>query len=119
MKPKLHHLVYNLKLVWDSDAGRVHKPDRATETKREYNDGGPSAIYYDEDAHSMTTKQATFSHVFVEAPRVCRVESIQETSRPKSTRALGLKSSRVARRSTRWIGPQAQSARFTLPSNLI
>ena len=60
-------------------------------------DGRPSAIYYDEDAHSMNTKHAASSHVFAEALGVCRVESVRETSRPTSTRALGLKSLRVAR----------------------
>ena len=101
------------------DVGRVDKPDCATETERESKDGRPSAFYYDEDAHSIIQKQVISSHVFAEAPRVRQVESVRETSRPTSTRALGLESSRVARRSTRRIGPRSQSTRVTLLFNLV
>ena len=52
------------------DAGWVNEPDRATKTERESKDGRPSAIYYDEDAHSMNTKQVASPHVFTEAPGV-------------------------------------------------
>ena len=95
------------------------KPDHAMETEREPKDGNPSANYYDDNAHSMNTQQAASSHVFAEAPWVCQVESIRETSWPTSKQALGLKSSRVDRRSTRRIGPESQPACITLLSNLV
>ena len=101
------------------DAGRVDKPDRATGTDRESKDGRPRANYYDEDDHSMSTKQASSWHIFAEAPWVHRVESTRETSRSTSTRALGLKLSRVARGSTRRIGPRSQFPPITLLSNLV
>ena len=58
-----------------------------------------------------TNKQTAFPHVVSEAPGMCRVGSVRETSGPSSTRAWVFTLSGVARRSTRWIGPHPLSAR--------
>ena len=90
-----------LRMFFEDDAGWIDKPDSATEAERESKNGRPSANYYDEDAQSMNMNQAASSHVFAEMPGVRLVESIRETSRLTSMQILGLKSSRVARRSTK------------------
>ena len=86
--------------------------------KKESTDGRPSAIYYDEDAHSLDTKHAAFPHVVSEAPKMLQVVSARETSKSTSWGAWGHESSRGAWRSTRRIGPRSQSAQIVLSPDL-
>ena len=74
---------------------------------REPKNGGPSAIYYDENDHSTNTKQAAFPPIVSKAPRMLQVVLARDVSKSTSTRALGRESSRGARRSTRRIGPRS------------
>ena len=86
------------------DAGPGEKTDRAQSDKVNLGNGYPTANYEDEKFFQCR-QTTTVPHVVSEAPRVRRVELVRETSKSTPSQALGLGSSRGARRSTQRIGP--------------
>ena len=99
------------------DAGPGEKTDRAQSDKVNLGNGYPMANYEDEKFFQCR-QTTTVPHVVSEAPRVRRVELVWETSKSTPSQALGLGSSRGARRSTQWIGPRYQSTRVVLSTDL-
>ena len=63
-------------------------------------------------------KQSTFSGVASVDPGVRRVESVRDSFRSMSLRALGRESSRGARQSTRRVGPRSESYQCRLNTRI-